>query len=89
MYREHHRRYRQPLFQHQHPWKRRFLTKEEKKEMGERFQEKLLKRIERYKEFLEKELAGKVARVEMVGDCFAPRSLQHAILEGHQVAREI
>jgi NADPH-dependent 2,4-dienoyl-CoA reductase/sulfur reductase-like enzyme len=38
---------------------------------------------------LEQELAGKVARVESIGDCFAPRSLQHAILEGHQLAREL
>ena len=27
--------------------------------------------------------------VEVVGDAFAPRSLQHAILEGHKVGREI
>ena len=27
--------------------------------------------------------------VEVIGDAFAPRSLQHAILEGHKVAREI
>lgn len=27
--------------------------------------------------------------VEVIGDAFAPRSLQHAILEGHQFAREI
>lgn len=26
--------------------------------------------------------------VEVIGDAFAPRSLQHAILEGHQYARE-
>ena len=38
---------------------------------------------------LEKELAGTVARVELIGDCFAPRSLQHAILEGHKLAREL
>jgi len=34
-------------------------------------------------------LAGKAARVELVGDCFAPRTLQHAILEGHKLARSI
>ena len=34
-------------------------------------------------------LKGKVARVELIGDCFAPRSLQHAILEGHKFAREL
>jgi mycofactocin system FadH/OYE family oxidoreductase 2 len=38
---------------------------------------------------LEKELEGRVARVELIGDCFAPRSLQHAILEGHKLAREL
>jgi 2,4-dienoyl-CoA reductase-like NADH-dependent reductase (Old Yellow Enzyme family)/thioredoxin reductase len=38
---------------------------------------------------LEKELEGKVPRVELIGDCFAPRSLQHAILEGHKLAREL
>jgi NADPH-dependent 2,4-dienoyl-CoA reductase/sulfur reductase-like enzyme len=38
---------------------------------------------------LEKELAGKVRRVELIGDCFAPRTLQHAILEGHKLAREL
>src|SRR5262249_42930185 len=38
---------------------------------------------------LEKDLAGKVARVELIGDCFAPRSLQHAIFEGHKLAREL
>ena len=34
-------------------------------------------------------LKEKVARVELIGDSFAPRSLQHAILEGHKFAREI
>jgi hypothetical protein len=38
---------------------------------------------------LDKELQGKVARLELIGDCFAPRSLQHAILEGHKLAREL
>jgi 2,4-dienoyl-CoA reductase-like NADH-dependent reductase (Old Yellow Enzyme family)/thioredoxin reductase len=38
---------------------------------------------------LEKELEGKVPRVELIGDCFAPRSLQHAILEGHKLARDL
>ncbi len=38
---------------------------------------------------LEAELAGKVPRIELIGDCFAPRSLQHAILEGHKLAREL
>jgi NADPH-dependent 2,4-dienoyl-CoA reductase/sulfur reductase-like enzyme len=38
---------------------------------------------------LEKELEGKVPRVELIGDCFAPRTLQHAILEGHKLAREL
>jgi thioredoxin reductase len=30
-----------------------------------------------------------VSTVEMVGDCFAPRSLQHAIYEGHKFGREL
>ena len=38
---------------------------------------------------LEKSLAGRVPRLELVGDCYAPRTLQHAILEGHKVARAI
>jgi hypothetical protein len=38
---------------------------------------------------LEKELQGKVPRLELVGDCFAPRTLQHAILEGHKLGREL
>ncbi len=38
---------------------------------------------------LAKELNGRVDRLELAGDCFAPRSLQHAILEGHKIAREI
>jgi mycofactocin system FadH/OYE family oxidoreductase 2 len=36
---------------------------------------------------LEASLQGRVPRLELVGDCFAPRTLQHAILEGHRVAR--
>jgi 2,4-dienoyl-CoA reductase-like NADH-dependent reductase (Old Yellow Enzyme family)/thioredoxin reductase len=38
---------------------------------------------------LEAELSGRVPRVELIGDCFAPRTLQHAILEGHRLAREL
>jgi len=38
---------------------------------------------------LEASLAGRVPKVELVGDCFAPRTLQHAILEGHKVARAL
>jgi hypothetical protein len=38
---------------------------------------------------LERELEGKAPRVELIGDCFAPRTLQHAILEGHKLAREL
>jgi 2,4-dienoyl-CoA reductase-like NADH-dependent reductase (Old Yellow Enzyme family) len=38
---------------------------------------------------LEKELQGNVPRLELIGDCFAPRTLQHAILEGHKLAREL
>jgi hypothetical protein len=60
MYRErfpHERRYlarqRRP-WGHRYPWRRRFFTHEEKKELNER----RIKRIEQYREFLEKELAG-------------------------------
>jgi 2,4-dienoyl-CoA reductase (NADPH2) len=35
------------------------------------------------------ELEGRAPRVETIGDCFAPRTLQHAILEGHRLAREL
>jgi hypothetical protein len=28
-------------------------------------------------------------RTELIGDAFAPRTLQHAILEGHRLAREV
>jgi 2,4-dienoyl-CoA reductase-like NADH-dependent reductase (Old Yellow Enzyme family)/thioredoxin reductase len=36
---------------------------------------------------LEGSLLHRVPRVELVGDCFAPRTLQHAVLEGHKMAR--
>lgn len=36
---------------------------------------------------LERELAGRVGRLELIGDCFAPRTLQHAMLDGHRLAR--
>ena len=60
MYREHFQHERRNLARHRnprghrYPWRRRFLTKEEKKELNER----RIKRIEQYREFLEKELAG-------------------------------
>jgi N,N-dimethylglycine/sarcosine dehydrogenase len=38
---------------------------------------------------LETSLTGLVPRLELVGDCFAPRTLQHAILEGHKLARAL
>jgi 2,4-dienoyl-CoA reductase-like NADH-dependent reductase (Old Yellow Enzyme family)/thioredoxin reductase len=38
---------------------------------------------------LEAELSGRAPRVELIGDSFAPRTLQHAILEGHRFAREL
>jgi mycofactocin system FadH/OYE family oxidoreductase 2 len=34
-------------------------------------------------------LSGRVPRLELIGDCYAPRTLQHAILEGHKVARAL
>lgn len=38
---------------------------------------------------LEASLSDRVPRLELVGDCFAPRTLQHAILEGHKIARAL
>ncbi len=38
---------------------------------------------------LEVSLRGRVPRLELVGDCYAPRTLQHAILEGHKIARAL
>ncbi|MBI2194141.1 MAG: FAD-dependent oxidoreductase [Planctomycetes bacterium] len=38
---------------------------------------------------LSEALRAKGLHVEVVGDAFSPRSLQHAILEGHQVARKL
>jgi len=38
---------------------------------------------------LEASLTGRVPRLELVGDCFAPRTLQHAILEGHKIGRAL
>lgn len=49
---------------HRYPWRRRFLTKEEKKEFKERKKEKKIKWLERYKDHLEKELKGLTERLE-------------------------
>ena len=38
---------------------------------------------------LYRELEGRVPEIENVGDSYAPRSLHHAIMEAHRVAREI
>jgi len=38
---------------------------------------------------LESRLRGRVGRLELIGDCFAPRTLQHAILEGHRLGRSL
>jgi NADPH-dependent 2,4-dienoyl-CoA reductase/sulfur reductase-like enzyme len=38
---------------------------------------------------LESGLKGRVGRLELIGDCFAPRTLQHAILEGHRLGRSL
>jgi hypothetical protein len=38
---------------------------------------------------LEAPLKGRVPRLELAGDCYAPRTLQHAILEGHKIARAL
>ena len=47
-----------PHFRHHHFWGRRFLTEEEKKELKERYKEKKIEWITRYKESLENELKG-------------------------------
>lgn len=54
MHREHPGSYFYPFFH----YRRRFLTEEEKKELKERYNERKIKWIERYKEFLENELKG-------------------------------
>jgi ATP-dependent RNA circularization protein (DNA/RNA ligase family) len=47
-----------------HPfWRRRFLTEEEKKELKERYKEKKIEWITRYKESLENELKGVTERL--------------------------
>jgi 2,4-dienoyl-CoA reductase-like NADH-dependent reductase (Old Yellow Enzyme family) len=38
---------------------------------------------------LEARLEGRVNRLDLIGDCFAPRTLQHAIFEGHRIARDL
>ena len=38
---------------------------------------------------LSEDLKARGLIVQVIGDAFSPRSLQHAILEGHQYAREI
>ena len=38
---------------------------------------------------LEGQLRGRGPRVELIGDCYAPRTLQHAILDGHRLARAL
>lgn len=58
MHRKHSMTYCHPFFGHRNPWRRRFLTEEEKQELKERSKEKKIKWIEHYKEYLEKELKG-------------------------------
>ena len=58
MHREYHETFCHPLFGHRHRWGRRFLTEEEKKELKERYKEKQIEWITRYKESLENELKG-------------------------------
>ena len=61
---EYHRTCCPTFFWHRHPWGRRFLTKEEMKELKERNKEKKIKWLEGYKESLEKELMGVNERLE-------------------------
>jgi hypothetical protein len=58
------RMYCHPLLSHHHSWKRRFFTEEEKEEMRKRFKEMKVKRMEQYKESLEKELKGVIQHLE-------------------------
>ena len=51
-------------FVHRHFGGRRFLTKEETKELKERYKEKKMKWLEHYKESLENELKGVNERLE-------------------------
>ena len=51
---EHHGLYCHPFYH----YRRRFLTEEEKKELQQRYHERKVKSIERYKESLENELKG-------------------------------
>lgn len=56
--------YCHPLSQHQHATRRRFLTKEEKKELKDHYKKKKLKWLENYKESLENELVGVKERLD-------------------------
>jgi len=38
---------------------------------------------------LYRELKGRVKELHAIGDCWAPRQLEQAILEGHKVARAL
>ena len=53
-----------PFSEHRHFGGRRFLTKEEAKELKERYKEKKIKWLEHYKESLENELKGINERLE-------------------------
>jgi hypothetical protein len=54
------------LFRHHHHWKRRFLTEEEREEMKKRHKEGKIKWMERYREYLERELKGVNERLEKI-----------------------
>jgi len=58
-----HRSHCNPHFIHG-PFRRRFLTKEEKEELKAHFKEKKINWLNQYKEHLEKELAGINERLE-------------------------
>jgi hypothetical protein len=38
---------------------------------------------------LHQELTGHVATVQRIGDCVAPRGIEHAIFEGHRAGRSL
>jgi hypothetical protein len=59
-----HDTYGHPFFGYRHGWRRRFLTDEETKELKQRYKERKIEWLNRYKESLEKELTGVNERLE-------------------------
>ena len=61
---DHYHAYCHPTFRQKHVLRRRFLTKEEKKELQEQHKERKIQWLELYQESLEKELKGVTERIE-------------------------